>query len=879
MSSSLILALVSVIGNQVVAPVGAKSVSKIHFESDIRPILKAYCLDCHGGTEKPKGGLDLRLKRFAVKGGGSGTALVEGDPAKSPLWERMSQGDMPPGEKKVPPEQIALVERWIKEGAATKKTEPEQLPPGLGITEEDRSWWAFVPLKKHDLPGGSNQNPIDAFIGKKLAEKGLGFNPPAGSRDLFVRAALVLTGIVPTVEEIQNFEKDKSPDRWSKTVDRLLASSAYGERWARHWLDVVGYADSEGDGSADSPRDHAWRYRDWVIRALNKDLPLDKFVQEQLAGDELVPKPWTNLTPVQAETLAATGFLRMVPGTSSAEGAEQVMTDTIKVFSASLLGVSVGCAQCHDHRYDPISQEDYFRLRAILEPAVNPAQWRGPGQRVVSLYTDKDRAKASEVDVLIAKDMQKASERETVLVREAFEKELQKYQEPLRTKLREAFSAPGDKRSQEQKDLVTKHPNLVISGGVLYQYNQPGADEVKSLRDKAQAKGAGKPPEGFVMVMDETGALPATRLFYRGDPRQPKGEVLPGDLTVLSPDLKAFPIPPKGVSGNSSGRRLAYARHLTSGVHPLFGRVMANRIWMHHFGKGLVDTPAEFGRLGQTPSHPELLDWLALELPAQKWSLKSIHRLILNSKTWQQSTRHSEPGDKLDGGDLLLHRYPTRRLEAEVLRDRILVAVGRLDATAFGPPIPVIEDISGQILVPDDKPRRSIYLQQKRSKPVALLGAFDQPVNMVMCEKRVVATNAPQALMLLNGNFVHAQANHLSVRILADLEKEKIDKKDSEKILDRAVVMAWQKTLLRDPTPEEKALSMDLVRAQSPPGPVVTGSVSGKSSHSPEVPKAGAPTVAAVSPVETVKPELPDKGAIAHLTHQLMISNEFLHVP
>ncbi len=879
MSSGLILALISFVGNQSAVPSNSKNVPKIHFETEIRPILKAYCLDCHGGTDKPKGGLDLRLKRFAVKGGDSGTSLVEGNPSASLLWERMSQGDMPPGEKKVPSDQIALVERWIREGAHTKKTEPELLPPGLGITEEDRSWWAFVPLKKPEVPSGPNQNPIDAFIGKKLMEKGLGFNPPASPRELFVRASLVLTGIAPDFEEIQTFERDKSPDRWLKTVDRLLGSSAYGERWARHWLDVVGYADSEGDGSADSPRDHAWRYRDWVIRAFNRDLPLDQFIQEQLAGDEMVPKPWTNLTPDQAETLAATGFLRMVPGANSADGAEQVMTDTIKVFSASLLGVSVGCAQCHDHRYDPISQEDYFRIRAILEPAVNPGQWRVPGQRLISLYTDKDRAKAGEVDARIAKDMQKAAERESVLVREALEKELQKYGEPLRAKLREAFAASGEKRTAEQNELVTKHPNLVISGGVLYQYNQQGADEVKGLREKAQANGTDKPPEGFVMVMDETGVIPATKLFYRGDPRQPKNEVLPGDLAVLSPDLKPVSIAPRVPSGTSSGRRLVYARHLTSGVHPLFGRVMANRIWMHHFGGGLVDTPAEFGRLGQTPSHPELLNWLALELPAKKWSLKSFHRLILNSKTWQQSSLHSELGDKLDGGDVLLHRYPTRRLEAEALRDRMLAAIGRLDKAAFGPPIPVVEDISGQVLVPDDKPRRSIYLQQKRSKPVALLGAFDQPVNMVLCEKRVVATNAPQALMLLNGNFVHTQANHMATRIISELEKENSDNIDSVMILERTVNLVWQRVLLRDPSTEEKALSMELVRSQSAPGPVIEDPVSGSPAKVAESPKKLLPGSPSTGPAVPIKPKLPEKVAIAHLAHQLLISNEFIHVP
>lgn len=856
----------------------------LQFETDIRPILKAYCLDCHGGSEKPKGGLDLRLKRFALSGGSSGPALVPGRPGESLLIERMKQGDMPPGEKKVPADQIERIEKWIKEGAATKRPEPEKLPPGLGISEEDRNWWAFVPLKPPVLEKGNQTSPIDQLVQKKLKEKGLDFNPPATPRELLIRAALDLTGIPPTFEEIQSFEKDKDPNRWAKAVDRLLASPAYGERWGRHWLDVVGYADSEGDGSADSPRDHAWRYRDWTIRALNQDMPLDRFIAQQLAGDELVPKPWNNLTPAQAEILAATGFLRMVPGTSAGDGAEQVMTDTLKVFSASLLGVSVGCAQCHDHRYDPISQVDYFRLRAILEPAVNPGAWRGPGQRLVSLYTDKDRAKANEINAVVAEGMKKAAEREAVLVKEAFEKELQKFAEPQRTKLRDAFNAAADKRTPEQKDLVAKTPSLALNGGVLYQYNQPGADEVKKLRADAEAKGVNRPVEGFVMVLDETGAVPQTKLHYRGDPRQPKNEVLPGDLEVVSLNQKPFTPPAKGPNGSNSGRRLAYAQHLTSGTHPLFGRVMANRIWMHHFGKALVETPAEFGRLGQLPSHPELLDWLALELPAQKWSLKSIHRLILNSRAWQQSAEHSELGDKVDTNNTLIHRYPVRRLEAEILRDRVLAVAGRLDATPFGPPIPVVEHASGQILAPEDKPRRSVYLQQRRSKPIALMGAFDQPVNVVLCEKRVAATNAPQALMLLNGDFIHAQANHLAGLIVAALEKEKIDPKDSEKAWNRAIQSVWKKVLQREATPQEMALSLDLVKSQSKPveikgttpAPVTPVSPTNKTNGGP-MPKPM--PVVAVVPKSSLPSTIPEKSALAHLTHQLLISNEFLHVP
>ncbi|WP_040889923.1 DUF1549 domain-containing protein [Zavarzinella formosa] len=333
----------------------------ITFEQHIRPILKAYCLDCHGGGEKLPGKLDLRLKRFALSGGKSGPSITVGEPLKSLLVQRMKDGDMPPGEKKVPADKIALIEQWIATGAKTLRDEPMTLPPGLGITADERAYWFYQPLRRIDPPTFSPadrvRTPVDAFVLAKLREKQFNFNPDADRATLLRRATLDLTGLPPTQQELDSFLNDQSPDAYEKRLDQLLASPAYGERWGRHWLDIVGYSDSDGDGAVDTVRPHSWRYRDYVIRALNADKPLNQFVIEQLAGDELVPRPWSNLKPEQIDLLAATGFLRTAPdGTASGGGpadVEQVVTDTIKIVTSSLTGTSVGCAQCHDHRSGP----------------------------------------------------------------------------------------------------------------------------------------------------------------------------------------------------------------------------------------------------------------------------------------------------------------------------------------------------------------------------------------------------------------------------------------------------------------------------------------------------------------------------------------------
>lgn len=747
------------------------------FEADVRPILKAYCLDCHGGVEKLSGGLDLRLRRFMMTGGDSGTALQPGSASESLIVQRMRSGDMPPGEKKVPAEKLEIIERWIAAGAITAKVEPEKLDAGIGITSEERAYWAFQPIRRPETPSvhatDKVRSPIDAFVLAKLEANGLTMNGEADRLTLLKRVYFDLVGLPPSPEETQKFLNDEAPNAYEALIDRLLESKHYGERWGRHWLDVAGYADSEGDGNVDTVRPYIYKYRDYVIRSLNADKPLNQFLIEQLAGDELAKPPFNNMSPETIELLVATGFLRMAADpTASGQGEPDisknlVVADTIKIVSSSLLGLTVGCAQCHDHRYDPIPTEDYYRLRAVFEPGLNWKAWIIPRDRVISLYTDADRAKAAEVEAEVGKMQAVYNEKQTKLVDEAFEVAIKKMPEDQQETLRSAFKTPKDKRTEEQTKLVASNPGLEVNPGVLYQFNQKAADELTSDSKVIQAKRAEKPVEDFVSVLTEpNGEPPVTSVFYRGDHRQPTTPVKPGDLTIAAAEGQRFDIPEKDGTTPTTGRRLAWAKHLVDGKHPLLGRVLANRIWLHHFGRGIVDTPGDFGILGTRPSHPELLDWLAEELVQQGWSLKRMHKLIMLSAAYRQSSQRNDPkATMLDTDGALYSRFSVRRIEAEIVRDRMLSASGRLDATQFGPAVDVNEDFAGQVHVSGDSPRRSVYIQVRRSKPVSLLTAFDAPVMAVNCDRRIASTVAPQSLMLMNGDFTLKHAEQLAKRV------------------------------------------------------------------------------------------------------------------
>ena len=392
------------------AQAGSAPDEPISFERNVRPIFKANCFPCHGEGDKLNGKLDVRLRRMIVEGGKSGAAIVPGQPEASLLFQRISKGEMPPGKKKLTSDEVALIGHWIAAGAATARPEPEKIGDDLQFTEDDRSFWAFQPIRRPDEPKVQHTDlvhtTLDAFLLAKLEENGLSFSSGADKQTLIRRAYFDLIGLPPTPEEVALFLADDASDAYERLIDRLLASPHYGERWGRHWLDVAGYADSEGYTNDDLVRKEAYKYRDYVIRSFNADKPFDQFIQEQLAGDEMVAPAvaasgYKNLPPEAIEKLVATGFLRMAPDGTGSGGVDQkiarnqVVADTIKIVTSSLMGMTVACAQCHNHRYDPIPQTDYYRLRAIFEPALDWKNWRAPQARLVSLYTDADRDQAS----------------------------------------------------------------------------------------------------------------------------------------------------------------------------------------------------------------------------------------------------------------------------------------------------------------------------------------------------------------------------------------------------------------------------------------------------------------------------------------------------
>ncbi|MFM9965285.1 MAG: PSD1 and planctomycete cytochrome C domain-containing protein [Planctomycetaceae bacterium] len=783
---------------------------ELTFESHVRPILKAHCFDCHGAEEELKGKLDLRLVRLMKRGGESGSAVEPGKPEASLLLQRIKAGEMPQGPAKVSAREIAVLEKWIAGGAKTAREEPAEIGKGLGITDEERAYWAFRPIVRPRVPSSdlksqiSNlkfqmsdfklecRTPIDGFVLAKLDERGLSFGPEADKATLIKRAYFDLIGLPPSRDEVEEFVNDHEPDAYERLLDRLLASPHYGERWGRHWLDAAGYADSDGYTINDRDRPWAYKYRDWVIRALNDDKPIDEFIVEQLAGDEFLNGKFANLSPIDIDRLTATGFLRMVSDGTDDGSVDQdlaknaVVADTLKMVSSSLLGLTVGCAQCHDHRYDPISQVDYYRLRAIFEPALNWKRWQG---RLKTLYTDADRAASAAIEADVAKVAAEKNTKQTEYMAKALELELAKHPEELRGKLRDAYNTPTDKRTPEQQQLLKERPSVNISPGVLYQYLPKEADELTGFDKRMAEMRSKKPVEEYLHCLaEEDGEPPATHLFHRGDHRQPKEAVTAAMLEIATPPGQRVEFPVNDGSINSTGRRLAFAKHLISGRDPLLPRALANRLWLHHFGRGLVNTPGDFGQLGERPTHPELLDWLAAELlrgrvregergsnsnasspppplaPSPPLSIKRQHRLLMTSTTYRQSAARRPELEAVDPSNQLFGRMSVRRLDAEVLRDRVLASSGSLQQAMFGKPVPVAEDFVGQVIV-NDMSRRSVYVQQKRSKPETLMRAFDAPVMECNCDKRPTSTVATQSLMLMNNEFVLKQAGLLAERI------------------------------------------------------------------------------------------------------------------
>lgn len=686
--------------------------------------------------------------------------------------------------------------------------------------------WAFRPVARPNVPQvrGDARTAVDRFIRAALEAKGIALNPEADRATLVRRVAFDLTGLPPTVAEIDAFLSDRSSNAYERMVERYLASPRYGERWGKFWLDAAGYADSNGYFSADSDRPNAWHYRDFVIRSFNADKPYDRFVKEQIAGDELVGfTPGGDITPNMVEALTATHFLRNAPdGTGESDGnPDELRVDRLSVLEGNvqnvmncLLGMTIQCARCHDHKFEPLTQEEYYGLQAILFPVYNPDKWAKPNDRVLAVGTRAEVAAYKEKTALIDRQIKAAQNGLTAFaeaLREQLIGERLKDLEPAaRAAVIEAAKAPKDKRTAAQKDLIKKHAKAVEISDEDLAKRFP---EYATLRDRVKQtvaereKERPRPLAQLAAFVETDPNPPAHHLLKRGDRGSPGKEVTPGVPAALCTKANTYHVGERPNDYVSTGRRTAFANWVTSPQNPLFARVMVNRVWQHHFGTGIVATPDNLGVSGAKPSHPELLDYLAAEFMANGWSIKSLHRLILSAAVYRQSSAPRPELETVDPDNRLLAHYPVRRLDAEAVRDSLLSVSGELDPGAGGPFVPSTRTPEGTVEVAENvmgAHRRSVYLQQRRTQVVTFLSLFDAPSIVTTCGKRTPSTVPLQSLAMLNSEFVRARARSMAHRLATEVGED----------ADKRLMLAFRLTAGREPLAPERQACEKFLNAQ-----------------------------------------------------------------
>jgi mono/diheme cytochrome c family protein len=731
------------------------------FERDIAPLVVTHCLDCHQ-PNKRSGGLDLSTRARLITGGEQGPAVQFDNPDKSLLLARITSGEMPPADAKdrspLSPDQINTLTAWITAGAPW--------PDGrqLGIHEKPldlakaQTFWSFQPVRRPQVPARQAderaENPIDRFIGEQLAAKGLSLAPPAARQDLLRRVSLDVRGLPPSLHDQEEFLSDAAPDAYERLIDRLLADPAYGERWARYWLDLVRYADSNGY-ERDGPKPSVWRYRDYVISAFNGDKPYDRFMVEQIAGDEL--------EDATTETLIATGFHALGTWNDEVDPLEapqyraDELDDMIRTTAQSFLGLTLGCARCHNHKFDPLTMVDYYSLAAILAPLKRPN--KGRIDRAVPIGTPEQIAA-----------------------------QIARYEEISQL----------DKRLLE---LNTQKP--------------PDADEQKAAIRQRQRQLRTETPDlpGAYRCYENPCDVPPTYLLLSGRASSPGPLMQPQVPAVLATQQPIFP----ANGPQSTLRRLTLARWIASAENPLTARVIVNRVWQHHFGEGIVATPSDFGSMGARPTHPELLDWLSDWLVYDaEWSLKKLHRLILTSETYRQATILNPKS--IDPENKLLWHFPYRRLDAEAIRDSMLAVAGNLDRTMYGSAVyfPIqaaaIEAHTDKQAAWKASPepainRRTVYAFVKRTLLVPMLETLDFCDTTQSTERRAITTIAPQALTLFNGEFVNRQAERFAERLAREASGD----------LDRQLDLAYRLALCRLPTDAERGAIRRFFESQALP--------------------------------------------------------------
>ncbi len=860
------------------------------FREKVYPILKEHCVKCHGG-EKIKGGLVLTSRDGFLKGGENGVPLDASTPAKSLLLDMMSYRDgdheMPPAGKR-PDSELAVFQKWLALGAPydpALESAPKiaVAPKAPAPTENAANWWAYQPVRELAAPTVARadwaRNPVDAFLLQSMRQAGLQPNPRASKAQLVRRAYYDLIGLPPTPEEVKRFEQDSSLEAWPRLIESLLAKPQYGEKWARHWMDIVRYAETEGF-ERDSEKPHIWRYRDYLIEAFNADLPYDQFLTQQLAGDEVQ-------TPTQ-QSLTATGFLRLMQfddePSDRLQAKYDLLADNVQVTAETFLGMTMGCARCHDHKKDPITQKDYYSFMSFFHGLKeyggtrnSPLAWVAPEQKTnlreqkrqtltrldeayqksaPSLLAGYEKnviaggksplveAKAGSENAWIhtatnpgpnwraenfaAKDWEttpetKATAGQTIWMRARFglatlpknlciDLEYGGDTEVFLngTSVFNASDLPHGSRflelSRHSKLLHTGSNLLTVKGSVssdgrllrvrLFGDKSPllqepkrddlaglkkgeGADALPRLKQNSEAwlAEAERPIGVMLSAVSENGSAPAPLAVHRRGSPQNLGEPVEAAFpAVFSGSVESKPAEVKPIGQSSSGRRLALARWMIQPENPLVSRVEVNRLWQHHFGRGIVQTPNDFGRLGELPSHPELLDFLARTFVQKGWSIKAMHRLLMNSEAYQMSSAASPDSLAKDPENLHWWRFPMRRLTAEEVRDSILSVSGMLKLDAFGPPVhpPLPKEVLETQSVPgkgwpkesvEATARRSVYVHVKRSLSLPLLADHDQAATDSPCAVRFVSTVPTQALGMLNSEFMADQALRFAQRL------------------------------------------------------------------------------------------------------------------
>jgi hypothetical protein len=832
------------------APAPPTAQSTVDFDTDIRPILEAKCLSCHGNAMK-QSRLDLSSRDGALTGGANGAALVPGNADGSRLYRRVAgleQPAMPMQGTPLTAAEVAKVKQWIDAGATWDAAPMTRAAPPFvletrPLTERERGYWAFqLPVQAPPPAVGRKAlvNPIDRFLERAREERGLTPAPRADRLTLVRRAYLDLLGLPPSPAEVAAFMADASPGAWERLIDTLLASPHYGERYGRHWLDVARYADS-GGFEYDVHRPNAWRYRDYVIRSFNADKPYDVFLTEQLAGDEVDRKT--------DDSLIATGFLRAGPRVlfrekDNPERRHDYLDEILGTIGKGTLGLTINCARCHDHKFDPIRQRDYYALQASIFGYVETEVPLAPPEQAAAYLARNEDINASRDRLRKLIDAVEAPYRDKLRI----EQIQRRFPEAI---YRAAAKPEAERTPGEQLLAVQVITGVNIPGPQIDKVMTP--DELARKRELTARMAALEKERPAALPMaeiatdgdhrfsplgegDDTISCPKCRIpppfpgsylhkgpgpyqappsyfLVRGDAGSPGPQMQPGFIDVITSGNPPTEIPRS--DGRTSGRRLALARWIASPQNPLTARVIVNRLWQKHFGRGIVATLENFGRMGEPPTHPELLDWLAVEFVNRGWSIKQINRLMMTSEAYQMASSFDHAATATNDPDnRYLWRFRPQRLEAEIVRDTMLAVGGNINLEVGGEPVfPFMskEILAGQFRgkwenTPEGPAawRRGVYVYRRRSLPYPMFDTFDHPDMNITAGARHVSTVPTQALTLLNNPFVLSQAKRLADRVSREARG-----------LRAQVDLAYRIALARPATEREFAIGVDLIEKQS----------------------------------------------------------------